>query len=467
MAVGQKLTLRQSQSLALTPGLRQSIELMLLSGQDLLQLVDRKLEENPFLERERPDGDGARDDASGDAGASGDEGAAGDEAAGDYLAEPGFERGLDATGGFGDGDDLEASAPSLEVHLTQEARLVFADPRELAIASALIAELDEAGYLPAEPLEGRLPPATLEPVLRRLQGLAPPGCFARSLAECLALQLEDRGLLDAPFRRLLENLPLVAAGERKRLQKASGLEADALDDRLALLRNLDPKPALSFNPPQTVAVIPDLLVSLDDSGRPRVRLNQEALPRLRVNLQQRRALKGRLRKPEDRRYVSERAAEAGWLVRSLVRRGRSLLTLGQEIVSRQEAFFRGGGFASLRPLTRRSLAEAVGLSEASISRLVANKAIAAPQGVLPLARFFSPPTAGGRSSQAAATARLARLIGTEAPEAPLSDRQLAERLAGEGLVLARRTVAKYRESLNIPGSAARRRRARLDGRRTP
>ncbi len=455
MAVRQKLSLRQSQNLALTPGLRQSIELMLLSAQDLVQLVAGKLEENPFLERDGLPGEGPdRPDRDG--------------APAEFLAEPAFAGGWENEGaGFGTGSDLEAAAPSMEVHLEQEARLAFTDPRMLAIALALIAEIDEAGYLPAEPLGGRVPAARLEPVLARLQSLGVPGLFARSLAECLALQLADRGLLDPPFRALLDNLPLVAAGEASRLQRLTGLDAAALDLRLAQLRGLDPKPGLSFSPPDAAPVIPDLLISLDERGRPLAQLNREALPRLRLNRQQRQALQPGLKRSEDKRYVAERSAEAGWLVRSLARRGQSLLALGQELAARQEDFFRGGGFPALRPLTRRTLAEALQLSESSISRLVANKYLAAPQGVLPLSRFFSPPVGGGRSSQAAATARLAQLIAGESPEAPLSDRLLAAKLGADGLVLARRTVAKYRESLNIPGTAERRRQARLGPRRAP
>lgn len=465
MAVRQKLSLKQAQTLALTPGLRQSIELMLLPAQDLVQLVARKLEENPFLERDG-EAEGYADGPERE-GAGADREAAGDDGPlSDYLAEPAFDGGWDEEGG-GFGAEPAAAAPSMEMHLAQEARLAFDDPRELALALALIAELDESGYLPAEPLAGRVPEARLAPVLARLQRLAPPGCFARSLGECLALQLADRGELDPPFQRLLDNLPLVAAGERERLLRATGLEAAELARRLQRLRDLDPKPGLSFSPPDSIAAIPDLLVSLDARGRPAVRLNQEALPRLRVNLQQRRDLQGRVRRREDRRYLAERTAEAGWLVRALARRGQSLLALGQELAVRQEAFFRGGGFPSLRPLTRREMAAALALSEASISRLVANKTLAGPQGVLPLARFFSPATAGGRTSQAAATARLAALIAAESPEAPLSDRQLAEKLAEDGLVLARRTVAKYREMLKISGAAQRRRQARMGGRRLP
>jgi RNA polymerase sigma-54 factor len=354
MAVGQRLSLKQSQTLALTPGLRQSIELMQLSAGDLQALVQRKLEENPFLERE-------------ERGLAGDPRAAPDS---DYLGE-----GAIAPAGEGAdwSDGIAAAGPSLAGYLEQEIRLAFTAPAETALALALLQELDEAGYLPAvlPPLPGPPDPALAERVIARLQALGPPGLFARSLQECLALQLADRRLLDPPFRAILDNLPLVARGERRRLLALTGLEEPELFRRLQLLRTLDPKPALGFSPPETPAAVPDLLVSLDAAGRPRVRLNHEALPRLKVNLDQRRALRQGLRRSSDKAYVAARTAEASWLVRALVRRGQSLLALGQELADRQAAFFTKGAPA-LAPLTRRTLAEALQLSESSVSRLVAN-----------------------------------------------------------------------------------------------
>lgn len=444
MAVGQRLSLKQSQTLALTPGLRQSIELMQLSAGDLQALVQRKLEENPFLEREER---GAASDAQ----ATPDSDYLGDSAIG-----PAWE-GADWS------ESVAAAEPSLAGYLEQEIRLAFSDPAETALALALLQELDEAGYLPAAlpPLPGRPDPALVERVIGRLQTLGTPGLFARSLQECLALQLAERQLLDPPFRVILDNLPLVARGDRRRLLSLTGLEEPALYRRLQLLRTLDPKPALGFSPPEVPAAVPDLLVTLDAGGRPQVRLNNEALPRIKVNLDQRRALKPGLRRSSDKAYVATRTAEASWLVRALVRRGQSLLALGQELANRQAAFFTRG-FPALAPLTRRTLAEALQLSESSVSRLVANKFLACSQGVVPLSRFFS--AALGEAapvSAAAASARLASLVAAEPPGRPLSDQALAETLQAEGYALARRTVAKYRKLLKIPATAQRRRRTRM------
>jgi RNA polymerase sigma-54 factor len=429
MALRPDLQLRQQQKLALTPGLKQSIEIMLLSATDLAELVGRRLEENPFLER--LDGGERRVPAP--------------------WSEPadGIER-------------FAAPAPSLAAHLEQEARLAFADAADLAIALALIAELDEAGYLPADlaredPRQAR--------VLTRLQRLGPPGLFARSLAECLSLQLADRGLLDAAWERLLAALPLVARGERGRLARLTGLSPAALEERLALLRGLDPKPGLGFTPTEVVPAIADLIVTLDARGRPEVRLNPEALPRLAVDRARRRALAGGLRRSQDRRYAAERLAEAGWLVRALARRGESLLALGRALAQHQAEFFREG-FARLRPLTRRTLARRLQLSEATVSRLVANKYVATPWGSLPLSRLFSAELAG-QTSAAQVVARLVQLIRAEPAEAPLSDQALARQLAAEGFAVARRTVAKYRVSLRIPAALARRRGAAARPSRRP
>jgi len=452
MAVRTRLSLKQTQQLALTPGLRQSIELMQLSAQDLAQLVERKLEENPFLER-GDDGEGPRSTLAADPR---------QEPMADYLAEaPIGEYWQDAAedGAGGYRDEFSDPGPSLEAHLEQEARLAFAQPADLALALRLIAELDAAGYLPGDIAQRPdLDRTRLPTVLARLQRLGPPGLFARSLKECLELQLQDRGLFDTAFARLLEHLPLVAAGDTARLARIAALGEAELARRLQLLRSLDPKPALSFNPPEATAVIPDLIVTLDPTGEPRVRLNAEALPRLRVNLERRRQLRPGLRRAEDKAFVVARAAEAGWLVRALARRGQTLLALGQELASRQAPFFRQG-YAALRPLTRRTLAATLALSEASVSRLVANKFLAAPQGVVPLRRLFSAALGEQGASAASATARLAELIAGESRTAPLSDLALAHRLAADGLPLARRTVTKYRELLKIPPAYQRRRLA--------
>ncbi|HKY95197.1 MAG TPA: RNA polymerase sigma-54 factor [Kiloniellales bacterium] len=421
MALRPALQLRQGQKLALTPGLKQSIEIMLVSAADLADLVGRRLEENPFLER-TGSGGLARPVAAD---------------AGDSAAR------------------IAAPAPSLAAYLAQEARLAFDDAADLGMALALIAELDEAGYLPPGAVQEGVQEAR---VLKALQAIAPPGVFARSLSECLALQLADRGLLDPAWERLLAALPLVARGEQAQLLRATGLSAAALAERLKVLRGLDPKPGLSFAPPEVPPAIADLIVTLDARGRPEVHLNPEALPQLAVDRGRRRALAAGLRRAADKRYAAERLAEAGWLVRAIARRGESLLALGRALAQHQAPFLREGLLA-LRPLTRRTLARRLQLSEASVSRLVANKHIATPWGLLPLARLFS---AGlrGEASAAQVTARLAQLIRGEPREAPLSDQALTRRLAGEGFAVARRTVAKYRISLSIPPAHQRRRQHR-------
>ena len=421
MALRAGLQLRQGQKLALTPGLKQSIEIMLVSAADLTDLVDRRLEENPFLERVEARGRPRQSAADAD----------------DSAAR------------------VAAPALSLGAHLAQEARLAFDDAADLNLALTLTAELDEAGYLPAEAArEDR----QAERVLKVLQSIAPPGVFARSLAECLSLQLADRGLLDVAWERLLAALPLVARGEQAALLRATGLGAAALAERLTLLRGLDPKPGLSFAPPEVPPAIADLIVTLDLRGRPEVRLNPEALPQLAVDRARRQALAGGLRRAADKRYAAERLAEAGWLVRALARRGESLLALGRALAQHQASFLRDG-FLQLRPLTRRTLAERLQLSEASVSRLVANKYIATPWGLLPLARLFSAELKG-EASAAQVTARLAQLIRGEPHQAPLSDLALTRQLATEGFAVARRTVAKYRISLAIPPAHQRRRQRR-------
>ncbi|GAB5470662.1 MAG: hypothetical protein Kilf2KO_36920 [Rhodospirillales bacterium] len=428
MALKARLSVTQTQSLALTPALRVSIHLLQLSIPDLVAFIDEKVEENPVLER--------------------------------LDGPPTARRPHDSL------DFLETRLPSqtsLSVRLLDQIGLTFSDALERRIALTLLEELDESGYLLCDLSEvaARLGCAEdgVLSVLHRLQGFEPSGLFARSLSECLGLQLAAQGRLDPLFQALLEELDLLSEAGPKALQQALGLSAETLQGRLATLRTLDPKPGLSGQEEPVVPRVPDLLVTRQGQGRLTVAVNPETIPRIALDRDTHSRLAPRLRRPEERSYLSEKTQEVAWLRRALQRRYRTLQAVGEALLVHQGAYFEAGP-AALKPLTRRSLAETLELSEATISRVVANKFLASPRGIEPLKRFFSAALGSeGAVSAAAAQARLQELVAGE--QTPMSDALLAARLSAGGHPVARRTVAKYRDLLRIPPAADRRRLALL------
>lgn len=453
-SIGPRLTLRQAPALSLTPELRQAIRILQMPSIELIQHVEQELELNPLLERADPPAPAAEDGAAGpERGAEGEDG--------------GF---AERWGGSGDeeangGREPPSRGVSLREHLASQIATDMAEPADRAIALAMLETLDEAGYLTGGTAElaERLgaPEERVCALLPRLQQLDPPGVFARSLAECLAAQLLDRDLLDEGMERLLANLELVAGGDFDGLARKVGVEGPALRRMLAGLRRLDPKPGLAFDPATPQTLIPDLLMQARPGGGWTVELNPETLPKLIVNRRYYAELVRTSRGPEARRYVSERLASARWLVRALDQRARTIIKVAGEIVRRQDGFFLHG-VERLKPLVLRDVAAAVKLHESTVSRATSNKYMASPRGTFELRYFFAtalPSGAEGESIAAEAVRRRIReLIAREDPKAPVSDDGLVELLRAGGVDIARRTVAKYRESLRIPSSVERRRR---------
>jgi len=336
----------------------------------------------------------------------------------------------------------------------------IADPIDRAIGRALIEAVDDAGYLSsdADGLARRLgcEPDRISRLLARLQAFDPPGVFARSLGECLALQLADRGRLDEAMIHLVEHLDLLAKGDRAGLMERCAVDNARLTEMIAELRRLDPRPGLAFDRSTVMAVIPDLTIERAPGGGWHIELNDQTLPRLMINDSY------PLPPTSDvaaQRYMKERRTTAHWLLRALDRRAKTLLRVAHELVSRQSAFLEGG-VSALKPLSRREVALTLDLHESTVGRAAANKYASTPRGVLALADFF-----GGRLSSttdpagyapAAARARLKRLIEAEPAGRPVSDGRLAALLGEQGIAIARRTVAKYREMLRIPPSFQRR-----------
>ncbi len=504
MGIGPRLDLRQSQSLVMTPQLRQAIKLLQFSNLEVNAFVAEELERNPLLERDdggearigerpapdqvvSPDGhDGA--DVAHLAEAINATGSLPSEAAAPLDAEAAewFDRGgpADGYGGIGQGgagqggrggaldfsedergiDSLAAGPRSLREHLGEQLRLSFHDPAERLIGAHLIALLDPAGRLsaPPEAIAEALgvPLARVEGVRARMQRFDPTGLFCVSLAECLAVQLAERNRLDPAMAALLDHLELLARRETRRLMEICGVDAEDLAEMIAEIRALDPKPGAGFDDAPATPILPDLLMRPAPDGDWLIELNPDTMPRVLVN----QGLHARIiahtkRGEEARGFLAEKLQTANWLVKSLHQRAQTILKVAAEIVRQQDGFFRHG-ISHLRPLILRDIASAVELHESTVSRVTANKYMATPRGMFELKYFFTTAIAGtsGESHSAEAIRhRIRALVDAEAPGAVLSDDALVAALRREGVDIARRTVAKYREALRIPGSVQRRR----------
>jgi RNA polymerase sigma-54 factor len=496
----QRLELRQSQALVMTPQLQQAIKMLQLSNIELTDFVEAEIEQNPLLEHgERgedeatpgiePDAEGA---AVNGAPAALAEVLAGDRVAeaadhwraaagseGDGTVEMGGDLGGDlqpwhsrnGSGEFGDLPGIEqavARPRTLREHLVEQIGADLPDQADRVIAFYLLDQLDEAGYLRGD-LDGAAErlgcrPLRLECVLARLQEFDPPGVFARDLAECLALQLRDRDRLDPAMQRLIDNLPLLAARNAAALMRVCGVDAEDLAEMVAEIKSLDPRPGFAFDPPLAQPVVPDIIMRAQPDGGWAVELNAETLPRVLVNNRYyARVSRATLSKTE-RDYLIDRLQAANWLVKSLHQRAITILKVASEIVQQQDGFFRHG-VQSLRPLILRDIADAIGMHESTVSRVTTNKYIATPRGLFELKYFFTSAIAASRGGDAhsaeAVRFRIRNLIDREPSDGTLSDERIVELLQDDGVDIARRTVAKYREAMRIPSSVQRRREKML------
>ena len=515
MALSPRLDLRQAQSLVMTPQLQQAIKLLQLSQMDLAAYVEQELVENPLLER--ADDDARPEDSPADGPADGDDVNASDTADVDFeptpadtseltaretmpaddapldtdfenvwtngdapspaetAAESGGDGAFDSWGGggrrdFGDSEyGLEntlTEAVSLRQHLLDQLGTDITEPAERLIGQSLIEYVDESGYLTTTPDEIAeqlgCPVAQVEEVLKRLQAFDPIGVFARSVTECFALQLAERDRLDPAMQALIENLELLAAREFPELMKRCGVDAQDLADMIAELKALNPRPGASFDASVSQWLLPDVTMRPRSDGGWAIELNTDVLPRVLVNnsyySEIRQQTKG---KPADIEYLTERLQAANWLVKSLHQRAMTILKVATEIVRQQDDFFRKG-INYLRPLVLRDIAEAIEMHESTISRVTNNKYIATPRGIFEMKYFFTTSIAnavggGDAHSSESVRHRIKTLIDAEDPTKILSDDKIVDILRDDGVDIARRTVAKYRDALHIPSSVQRRR----------
>ena len=486
--ISQRLELRQSQALVMTPQLQQAIKMLQLSNLELSDFVDGEIQQNPLLERQdrgsselTPQADTVGDVPSSVASPEiltgdftseaieqwqpewGDEG----DRAIDFGGEPQPWRSVNGELGGSDRTGLDGAATRLRTlreHVLEQIGADLADPGDRVIALHLLDLLDEAGYLhPSLDSVARLLGTDLgrvEAVLARLQQFDPPGVFARDLKECLALQLRDRNRLDPAMQALLDHLPLLASRNIAALVRVCRVGTEDVADMITEIKSLDPRPGLAFDPPLAQPVVPDILMRAQPAGGWIVELNAETLPRVLVNNRYYARVRQATRSKAERDYLTERLHAANWLVKSLHQRATTILKVAAEIVRQQDAFFHHG-VRSLRPLILRDIADAIGMHESTISRVTSNKYMASPRGLYELKYFFTSaiPAAGGNGAHSAEAVRhrIRALIDREPPDSTLSDERIVELLQQAGVDIARRTVAKYREAMRIPSSVQRRR----------
>ncbi|WP_306144391.1 RNA polymerase factor sigma-54 [Roseibium sp. MMSF_3412] len=510
MAISTKLEMRQSQSLVMTPQLMQAIKLLQMSNLDLVSYVEAELERNPLLEKgggeageggapDTPDAADQPPDTANGAAEGADDPNAGDwmqndlETGSEAIAsrmdtdlgnvfpdEPGVPASPDpaqlktgdsyknaSSSAASEDYNLEAfvaEEASLGTSLEEQMNLALSDEADKLIAGHLINSLDENGYLyadlndTAEQLGVDL--TRVETVLGVLQAFEPAGVFARNLAECLKLQLIDKNRFDPAMEALIENIELLAKRDLQTLRKICGVDDEDLIEMIAEIRALDPKPGSAFGSALVQPVVPDVFVRPANDGTWAVELNSDTLPKVLVNQTYFATVIKTARNETEKEYLTDSLQTANWLAKSLDQRAKTILKVSTEIVRQQDGFLTYG-IEHLRPLNLKTVAEAISMHESTVSRVTSNKFMATPRGIFELKYFFSSAISGtgdGDSHSAESVRhRIKTMIDGEDPKAILSDDTIVKTLKGDGIDIARRTVAKYREAMKIGSSVQRRR----------
>jgi RNA polymerase sigma-54 factor len=480
----QTLQLRVSQHLALTPQLQQSIRLLQLSTLELHQELEQILSDNPMLERVddpldnsvRLLADGAVTPSSPPSDTPVGEASAPSSEEGEGSYEGGGENEGAASEGDWSFDDvartskapedddarpqLEAHQTTLREHLLEQMRLTVREHRDRALVELIVDALDDNGYLeePLEEIHARLPEELeieldeLEIALKLVQSFEPAGVGARNASECLALQIRRFPKIPLVTRRraleIVENhLPLFAQRDFNKLKKVLDCDDEDLREAHAVIKRCNPHPGATFASDASDYVVPDVIVKKTKNGW-QVMLNHDVMPRLRVNALYANILK----QSKGEGSLTSQLQEAKWLIKNMRQRFDTILRVAQAIVDRQRNFFSHGAVA-MRPLVLREIADTLGLHESTISRVTTQKYMLTPHGMFELKYFFGSHVAteaGGEASSTAIRALIKQLIGAEDPKNPFSDSKIADMLGEQGMVVARRTVAKYREALKIP-----------------
>lgn len=488
MAITPKIEIRQSQSLLMTPSLRQAINILQMSNLELNELVEKELENNPLLEKEddrienfelqqktidtyedspvpttedeSPDVD--YDNQFDDDFASDREGY---ENGNDYSWQD-YSKSKGTAGE--DFDYLEkklSSSKSLYRFLEEQISVLFSDRKEKIIAMHLTEFLDESGYFRgntktiAQKLNSK--EELISNILSKLQTLEPSGIFATSLSQCLSIQLKDLNRYDPMIEKLLQNLELLAARKFKELKKICETNDEDLASMINDIKALNPKPAADFIHDLTGYVIPDVFVRTNKYGEYIVELNNMSLPRVLINREYYSEIKNIVSKDKQaKRYLKEQLGSAGFLVKAMHQRAVTMLRVSEEIIKAQRDFFEHG-IEHLKPMALKDIAEAVEMHESTISRVTNNKFMSTSRGIFELKYFFTQAAETYNGEEGTSTLsikhKIKKLIEEEDEKNILSDDSIVELMAAQGIKIARRTVNKYRESMGIPTSAERKR----------
>ena len=490
MALSARLEIRQGQGLVITPQLQQAIKLLQMSNLEVEAFIDAELERNPLLQRDEGEADGdatpepdgptvaeqvADAEARADLDATHDDVSPGERATGDAPEAAADVGGAVDWSKAGSGGSFDQDGEGFEERLTRELTLSEhlqgqlsasgLSPAETIIAGVLIDAVDDGGYLRAETSEvaERLgcDSALVERVLGVIQGFDPVGVAARDVRECLMIQLKDQNRYDPAIAALLDNLPLLAKRDLTSLRRLCGVDDEDLREMIAEVRGLTPKPGAAFGGEPSSPVAPDVFVREGLGGMWLVELNSDALPRVLMDQRYHAQVSGQSRTDQEKTFVADCLAQASWLIKSLDQRARTILKVSSEIVRQQDAFL-AFGVQHLRPLNLKTVAEAIGMHDSTVSRVTSNKYLATPRGVFEMKFFFTSAIASSEGGEAHSAEgvrdRIRRLIDTEAREADVhSDDAIVDLLKTAGVDIARRTVAKYREAMRIPSSVDRRR----------
>jgi RNA polymerase sigma-54 factor len=486
MAMTPRLEMRQGQALVMTPQLQQAIKLLQLSNVELQEFVEGELERNPLLEREESSSEAKKAESGDSEALEFESGMAPNEAALDVsvadmapdlsaneLAEAGAAPLQDwskASSGksFDDLPGLEETLTNdltLAEHLDAQLTEAGLTAVERMIGGVLIDAADDWGYMRADVRElAERIGAHEDDVLRVLtimQGFEPTGVMARNIPECLTLQLKERDRFDPAMEKLIANLDLLARGHMERLMSLCGVDREDLAEMIAEVRALTPKPGAGFGGGAVQSVAPDVYIRQAPDGTWDVELNADTMPRVLMNQRYYAKVSKTAKREEDKLFLTECAANASWLVKSLDQRARTILKVSREIVRQQDGFF-AHGVAHLRPLNLKTVAAAIEMHESTVSRVTSNKYLSCARGVFELKYFFTASinSADGGEAHSAEAVRhqIKGLIDAEAEAEILSDDRIVEILREKGIEIARRTVAKYRESLRIPSSVERKRK---------
>jgi RNA polymerase sigma-54 factor len=472
MAISQKLHTKLVQKLILTPSLQQAIKLLPMSTLELADLLNQEMVENPLLEEVpteelQPAEQQAQNEKADAEKPSAEKTDQWDDADyeyffGDYLDDGYRSRTPSEVKELPPIENTLSSSASLADHLMWQLSLQTEDGRLREIGTAIIGNLDDDGYLVASVEEiaamGDWPVAEVERALQHVQTFDPIGVAARDLQECLWLQIRHLGLEGTPTEKIVtEHLRLLQNHQVPEIARRMGLQIEDLKEHIEIIRNLDPKPGSRYNPQQSQYVIPDVyVVKVEDQYV--AMLNEEGLPQLRISPTYRRLLDknagSNQANDETRAYVKDKFRSALWLIKSVDQRQKTIQKVANSIINFQREFL-DHGIEYLRPLVLRDVANDIGMHESTVSRVVNNKYMHTPQGVFELKYFFHSGISssyGDSVSSVTIKQRIRKIIENEDPRKPLSDSKIVSILQKEGLMLARRTIAKYREELKIPTS---------------